>query len=355
MANKSVNKKVFDNIIHIESLLQRYSAKQAEKIINEVINIDEFTAQLYKNLPRKYENKYLKLKKMLVEHLNKMSKNALDKTYDGAIDLSDKVVVKISEVIEESTPFVFNPSVPDPKQILVVAEKSPMTEDGWLVKESFNRWGEVNGQIIAGYIHNAYISGVPKGEIIDSLVSNVRPNEPAGELKKITDSLNRLVRTTLQHYAATARDMMYKENGAIIKSYQWVATLDTRTCTVCGQLDGKVFDLEKGPKPPVHWNCRCTTIPVLKSWKELGSDIEELDAMGRASMDGEVPASMTWPEWIKQKEEEEPGFAKEVLGKGMYDLWKDGKIKLDEYSPTDNAFTLDELKSRLKRIKTIEK
>lgn len=53
-----------------------------------------------------------------------------------------------------------------------------------------------------------------------------------------------------------------------IGGYQWSAILDDRTCDICLSLDGTYF--EPGDpalaelKPPIHPNCRCILVAVLK-------------------------------------------------------------------------------------------
>ena len=51
----------------------------------------------------------------------------------------------------------------------------------------------------------------------------------------------------------------YKEFG--VKKVQWVAEHDHRTCGVCSELDGEVFELKDAPNKQ-HINCRCYLIPV---------------------------------------------------------------------------------------------
>ena len=44
-----------------------------------------------------------------------------------------------------------------------------------------------------------------------------------------------------------------------------VATLDSRTSSVCRSLDGRVFPVDSGPRPPFHINCRTSFVLVLKA------------------------------------------------------------------------------------------
>ena len=53
-----------------------------------------------------------------------------------------------------------------------------------------------------------------------------------------------------------------------IGAYQWSAILDDKTCSMCESLDGTYFepgDLVLAElKPPIHPNCRCILVAVLK-------------------------------------------------------------------------------------------
>lgn len=56
----------------------------------------------------------------------------------------------------------------------------------------------------------------------------------------------------------------YKSAG--IEEYQFAAALSERTCDTCGGLDGETFPISQARAgdnyPPIHANCRCTTIPA---------------------------------------------------------------------------------------------
>jgi SPP1 gp7 family putative phage head morphogenesis protein len=72
----------------------------------------------------------------------------------------------------------------------------------------------------------------------------------------------RLVRTETAHFMAEGQLNSYKDIG--IERYQFVAALSERTCDECGGLDGEIFDVSDARSgdnyPPIHANCRCTTI-----------------------------------------------------------------------------------------------
>ena len=120
-----------------------------------------------------------------------------------------------------------------------------------------------------------------------------------GQSTAVTDSqVVALIRTSINQVANTASQQVYEANQDITQKYRYVATLDTRTSAICRALDGREFDYGKGPMPPVHWNCRSTTVPVI-NYKELG--FSPPPPGRRASMDGQVPADTTYGKWLKDK------------------------------------------------------
>lgn len=113
-----------------------------------------------------------------------------------------------------------------------------------------------------------------------------------------------LIHTESAHAAAEATAKGYKETG--VSEYQFDASLDLKTCAVCGVLDGKTFPVsarETGINyPPLHPRCRCTTVPVT-----------EFDAGGQRAARNPVTGKteyvdqhMTYAEWHKKYVEDDP-------------------------------------------------
>lgn len=206
--------------------------------------------------------------------------------------------------------------------------------------------------------------GMTEGETLDQLVRRIRGSavKPArwgkgqdgkkvykpgtyegGVIDTTTRGAEAYVRTTISHIANTTRNETYKANEDLVKAVQWVATLDLRTCIDCAALDGKTWALnDPHPTPPIHPGDRCVLTPVLKSWKELGIDMAEIPESTRASMDGQVPESLKYGEWLKRQPAAKQD---EVLGKGRADLFRAGKT-LGAMTIDNRAMTLKELKSK---------
>lgn len=63
-------------------------------------------------------------------------------------------------------------------------------------------------------------------------------------------------------------------NEDVLEAWIWQAQLDTRTCPSCWGMHGTRHNLEEmGPYD--HQQGRCARLPVTKTWRELGFDIDE--------------------------------------------------------------------------------
>lgn len=180
--------------------------------------------------------------------------------------------------------------------------------------------------------------GLATGETVDQMVARVRTNA----FPTTRRNAEALVRTAATHISAQAREASFRENSDTIKGVQWVSTLDLRTSDVCKSRDGTVYPVGEGPRPPAHPNCRSTLVPVLKSWKELGIDLDEAPDGTRASMDGQVPANLSYGDWLAEQPADRQD---EALGPSRAKLFRAGRITVaDLVTTTGRPLTLDELR-----------
>lgn len=113
----------------------------------------------------------------------------------------------------------------------------------------------------------------------------------------------RLLHTESSFLMSEAAHAAYREDG--VEKYQILATLDSKTCGICGDKDGEVYEVGKEVTgknmPPFHCFCRCTDVPYY--------DDMDLSDMSRVARDPEtgktyaVPSDMTYPEWRKAMED----------------------------------------------------
>lgn len=141
------------------------------------------------------------------------------------------------------------------------------------------------------------------GRIIDSsAASGASITQMTKELSDLLDVGSyvaaRLIRTEVNRMHNNAALASYTAMG--LKEYKYIATLDCRTCAVCGALDGKVFPIAEAHTgvnfPPIHPNDRCTITPVVPGVTESGSRTARNPETGR---NYKVPADMEYKEWRK--------------------------------------------------------
>ena len=115
-----------------------------------------------------------------------------------------------------------------------------------------------------------------------------------------------VVRTTVNQVQNAASQAVYSANKDITGRYQYVATLDARTSSICQRLDGQLFRYDQGPVPPQHFNCRSTTVPIIDD-----VDLRRKVPDTRPSATGRVPQDTNYATWLKDN----PDLQEKVLGK----------------------------------------
>lgn len=200
----------------------------------------------------------------------------------------------------------------------VVAEVQRGIEQGRTLDETVQA---IRGEVItrAKWKGGKYVPGTYSGGVFD------------------TRQAEAFSRTAIMHIGNQSREAAYSANEDIIKAYMRVETLDQRTCIECGVMDGHTYKIgEPRPALPAHPNCRGFYVPVLKSYRELGTDIDELPVGTRASMDGQVPQYTLWRDFVAKK-------PVDFLGPGRAALYKQG-MSVDAFVKDGRLIPLKELK-----------
>nr|DAS95669.1 MAG TPA: minor capsid protein [Caudoviricetes sp.] len=115
-----------------------------------------------------------------------------------------------------------------------------------------------NTDNLAKVIKNELIIGLNKGINYRTMSQNI-----AKKFETSYKNAERLVRTETNHIQNQATLMGYTDAGVV--KYQFLAVLDSRTSHTCSDLNGEVFKTENATEgenyPPMHPNCRSTTVP----------------------------------------------------------------------------------------------
>ena len=248
--------------------------------------------------------------------------------------------------IKDSMPIQIGMTAPNIATLQSIVTTRPMRGrllKSWLNELGTNASNEVMRQINIGLV---------QGEAIPTIVSRVRGSAAAsfkdGIAAKVIRDAQILTRTAVNNVVTQAREITYAANENVVKGVRYLATLDARTTEICAGLDGKVFPINEGERPPMHLQCRSTTVPILKSFKELGIPAKNLPLGTRASMNGQVPATMTYPKWLKKMDSSPKtrAIVDEALGKGKAALWRRGRVPIEKFT---------DAKHRILTLKQLEK
>lgn len=341
-----------DDILHSQIerdiQLERYKRGQVTRMLALLARVEEdVIAQIGRLDPTSVRPSYreARLVRLLAavqeridEYGSMLEKELIPEYQQLAVDESKFGVRLLSEL----PPVALDVLTPATATIRAAVTARPF--QGRLLRE----WVGEHSAAVRYRLRGAIRMGVTQGETIDQIVRRVRGTK-ANSYRDGVMEVNRrgaesMVRTAVSHTVNAARAATYEANSDIVKGVQWVATLDGRTSQTCISLDGKVFPLSSGPRPPAHINCRSSTIPVLKSWKELEIALPEAPEGTRASMDGQVAAGLRYADWLSRKP---AAFQDDVLGRTRAALWRRGELPMEKFTDySGRAYTIDELRKR---------
>lgn len=133
----------------------------------------------------------------------------------------------------------------------------------------------------------------------------------------LTRALNIARTETLDAYRAAAQ-LGQAQHTDVLTGWQWLATLDARTCPSCWAQHGTIHD-QADPGPLDHQQGRCARMPVVKPWADLGfGDLDE-------------PPSLV-PDAAVRFAALDPAEQAAVLGPARYRAWVAGDYPMDTWS-----------------------
>ena len=244
------------------------------------------------------------------------------------------------ESLDRVTPAIVNIERIGLTQVYAAAVARPF--NGRLLSE----WYKTIEESARVRVRDAVRLGVIQNETTDQIVKRIRGTKSMsykdGLIEISKKDAQSIVLTAVAHTQDVARESVYQANSNIIKYEIWNSTLDTRVCPRCAELDGQKFELGKGVRPPIHFRDRCVRIPILKSWRDLGFNVDELPPSTRASMDGQVPEDTTYSAWLRKQSDERQD---EVLGKERGRIYRKSGLPLERFINREGKYyTLAELK-----------
>lgn len=196
----------------------------------------------------------------------------------------------------------------------------PWTLDGQTFSDRI--WS--NKQSLVNSVNTQLTQMIMRGAAPDQAIKVI-----ANRFQVSKSQAGRLVMTETAAFSNEARKDCYKDLG--VENYVLVEALDSETCSLCGQLDGKVYPLGEYQTgltaPPFHPWCRGTTAPYFEDLEGIGNRIAR-DNDGNTY---KVPREMTYQEWyqkyVSKSEETRYNTFKQAVHE---EIRKDYPLKLNE-------------------------
>ena len=185
-----------------------------------------------------------------------------------------------------------------------------------------------NKQSLVNSVNTQLTQMVIRGEAPDRAISAISKQFDVSRAKA-----GRLVMTESAYFSSAGQKDCYK--ALDVERYKIVASFDKDTCSLCADMDGKVFKMSEYQvgltAPPFHPWCRCCTCPYF----------EDMDGMGeryaRDAVTGErfkVPGNMTYDQWKAQQDA--------LHGQGTVD-----KMRKISYNETTDRAQFEKYRERL--------
>jgi SPP1 gp7 family putative phage head morphogenesis protein len=348
----SVNRDLQDRAIRHALAIQRYGSGAADRIVRLLNSadadlVDKLAARLASIDDRGLDLGPTATKRLraLLDELKALNAAIYTKAHDAlAEELSDFAEAEADfqrKALIASVGADLGMTLPAPARLRAIATEVPM--EGKLL----SAWTEGMEAGRIDRLSQAIRLGMVQGETTDQIVRRIRGTRAAGYADGVLDisrrSAKSITHTAVSHVSNVAAQHTWRENSHVVKGWQFLATFDSRTTITCAGLSGQVFPIGEGPIPPRHIRCRSVSVPVTRSYRELGVDADEIPPHKRANMDGQIAGDTTFSKWLGDK-----GAATqdEILGKTRADLWRQGKLDLAQFIKADGTIlTLDQLKS----------
>ena len=189
--------------------------------------------------------------------------------------------------------------------------------------------------------------GLAKGLTQNEIIADVM------KTTKITEHQARtLTRTSITTTQTDAMNQVMEANAEVLEGYMFTAILDGKTSPICTFHNGKVYNVDdKSYQPPLHWNCRSTMVPVVKSKEDLqqikSKNIKSrnLNNINPSELTGQPSKIKDYTSWLRRQSTDVQ--IKQLGGERQASLFQRGRLKASEFvSPMGKALSIRGLMRR---------
>ncbi len=360
---QTANEEIRDKLIVHQTELLRAAAgvgREMTQLLNAVDRdlrglIERRMDVLTSDLPRFGKvrtRRLLKLQEGIRELQRPVWKQVRGELRSNILELAQMEVAFAANTITSALPVTVALDLPNTQNLRRIVTSQPFEGkilSRWVTELEAADRARMMGQIRIGLVQGE--SSVQIGRRVFG-TSTQRFND--GVRRTTRRNIQSIVNTAVSFISNESRQELYVANKAIIPIEIYVATLDARTTDICASLDGKRFEVGKGPTPPVHFNCRSLRTPAVRG-RLLGTRpanattkkmLEGLKGDERRrvvdGLVGQVPASETYQVFLKKQT---AAFQNDRLGVTKGKLFRKGKLTVDNFvNDAGKSLTLPELR-----------
>ena len=297
------------------------------------------------------------IKRQLSEIYAEMDSILFSEFNDFAMAEMDFTLKATQEVL---APDLIMLPVEDQKLIAAISSEPLLIDEQAIDYDAYvSSVGKKSVERINNFIGFGYAQGLTVQQMVDGIQGTRKQGYKDGLVAKDKINASRVVRTSINHIATQSRLALYKQNDDIVEGYRIIATLDTRTSTICKDLDQTVVmpDDEYQPYPPFHPNCRTTVIAEIK-----GKSLRDSSATRAANFKkqgdiasgtvGQVSAQTQYYELLKRQSAAQQDLA---LGKVRGKIFRNAGLTVAEFKESmtnrlNQPLTLAEMARKDERI-----
>lgn len=341
----NVNTQIYDKVIDRAAMVRLYERKTIDRV--DVV-INGHTVRIDTLIKKsKLEGKNFKdFAAKLDEEIKRTFTQAKQITERSLLDLFKDQTSQAAQVLDGAIGQVWRVQQPPRKIAEEIVFKQPIYE---------------NTTLEAGWSHLAKREKVRLDAIIrEGIAKGQTENAIADTVMKTGYGITRnqargLVVTATTSVYAQADHQVYLANEKALTGWQYVAVLDSRTTPLCAHRDGKIYPIaDTVHLPPAHWHCRSTTIPIVKSYDQLGSlegvaqirkrNLAGLTEKQIAFYDGQTPIRESYNTWLGRQPQEVQlrhfGDPKQV------EAFRSGQLTVDRFTnPEGRSVGIKELRA----------
>lgn len=279
----------------------------------------------------------------------------------------------LDRTLNTLSPVELQTSLPNVKTLEGIATSTPF--EGATMKQWANGLRANDYSRMVQAVQIGLTQGQTGAEIARRIFGTPSALGSDGVVQRSRNEAQAISRTAVNAITGEARRLWVDENADIIEWEVFLATLDARTTLICASNDNKKYQRGKGPRPPLHWNCRSLRMPVFNdevlgerparpftekqllreysqktgikvvgSRDDLGKGhktaYDQFARQRKRDLTGQVPAKLSYDEWLRKQTKE---FQDEVLGPKRAQMFRDG-MTLDKFvAKNGDTITLQKL------------